>query len=111
MSHIDDCSDKNSSIQNCSVAKTILIIGKKWTIHIIHYLFNGPRRFSELLRYLETISPKTLSQRLGELESQEIVTRKVFPEVPLHVEYSLTSKGKTLKGIFDQMENWGENHS
>ncbi len=108
MSHIEDCNDKNSSAQNCTVAKTVRIIGSKWSMHIIHYLFDGTRRFGELQRYLQTISPKTLSQRLTELERDGIVKRKVFAEVPLHVEYSLTEKGRSLKGIFDQMESWGE---
>lgn len=108
MSHISDCSDKNSSLQDCSVAKTVRIIGSKWTMHIIHYLFDGTRRFGELQRYLGTISPKTLSQRLNELEKDGIINRKIFAEVPLHVEYNLTGKGKSLKSIFDQMEQWGE---
>lgn len=111
MSHITDCSDKNSSLKNCAVAKTVRIIGSKWTMHIIHYLFDEKRRFGEIQRYLETISSKTLSQRLTELEKDGIIKRKVFAEVPLHVEYSLTEKGKSLKGIFDQMESWGEKHN
>jgi DNA-binding HxlR family transcriptional regulator len=109
MSHISDCTDTNSSLQDCSVAKTVRIIGSKWTMHIIHHLFDGTRRFGELQRYLETISPKTLSQRLTELERDGIIKRKVFAEVPLHVEYTLTEKGRSLKGIFDQMTQWGEN--
>ena len=106
MTHINDCTDKNSNAQNCAVAQTIRIIGSKWTMHIIYHLFDGTRRFGELQRYLETISPKTLSQRLTELEGNGILTKKIFPEIPPRVEYSLTQNGRSLKGIFDQMESW-----
>lgn len=91
----------------CGVTKTIKIIGSKWTILLLHALCSGTMRFGELQRALDGISPKTLSQRLQELEKEGIVRRKVFAEVPLHVEYSLTQKGITLKEIFDKMDAWG----
>lgn len=108
MSHISDCNDHNNHHQNCDVAKTLQIIGSKWTMHILHHLFDGTKRFGELQRELETISPKTLSQRLTELEKDKIITKKVFAEIPLHVEYSLTEKGRSLNGIFDQMAQWSK---
>jgi DNA-binding HxlR family transcriptional regulator len=93
---------------NCAVAKTLKIIGSKWTMMILHNLFDGKKRFGELQRSLGTISPKTLSQRLQELESDGIITRKVFTEIPLHVEYNLTTKGQSLKKIFKDIADWGE---
>jgi DNA-binding HxlR family transcriptional regulator len=93
---------------HCGVYKTLKIIGSKWTMMILHNLFDGVKRFGELQRALAPISPKTLSQRLQELEKDGIIKRKVFSEVPLHVEYNLTKKGESLKGIFDQMSEWGE---
>ena len=98
----------NHCHKNCGVAKTLKIIGSKWTMLILHNLFEGSKRFGELQRSLEGISPKTLSTRLTELEDEEIINRKVFAEVPLHVEYSLTAKGRSLKEVFDQMASWGE---
>lgn len=97
------------SIQStsCGVAKAIKIIGSKWTILILHSLCDGTMRFGELQRALTGISPKTLSQRLQELEKEGIVSKKVFAEVPLHVEYSLTQKGISLREIFQKMETWG----
>ncbi len=92
---------------NCGVVKTIKIIGSKWTILILHTLCSGTMRFGELQRTLEGISPKTLSLRLQELEKEGIVMKKIFTEVPLRVEYSLTKKGITLKEIFDKMDAWG----
>lgn len=98
----------NSGQDNCAVAKTLKIIGSKWTMMILHNLFDGKKRFGELQRALETISPKTLSQRLQELEKDGIITRHVFTEIPLHVEYNLTEKGKSLKKLFKDMAEWGE---
>ncbi len=92
---------------HCGVAKTLKVIGSKWTILVLHSLFNGRSRFGELQRSLPNISPKTLSLRLDELEQEGIIKRKIFAEVPLHVEYSLTKRGESLKTIFDQMASWG----
>src|SRR5579859_8068323 len=89
---------------NCSVAKTLKVIGSKWTMLILHNLFEGRNRFGQLEKALPGISPKTLSQRLQELEKEGIVKKKVFAEIPLHVEYSLTPKGKSLEEIFKSMQ-------
>lgn len=94
----------------CFVAKTLKVIGSKWTMMILHNLFEGKKRFGELQKSLGTISPKTLSQRLDELEETGIIKKKVFAEIPLHVEYNLTDKGKSLEKIFDDLESWGKTH-
>lgn len=94
--------------RDCGVAKTLKIIGSKWTMLILHNLFSGPKRFGQLQKLLGNISPKTLSQRLQELEKDGIVNKKMFAEIPLHVEYSLTPKGKSLDNIFAQMAKWGD---
>ena len=90
------------------VTKTIKIIGSKWTILIIRELFEGTKRFGELQRALSGISPKTLSVRLQELEKHGIVHKKVFKEIPLHVEYSLTDRGRSLSAIIEAMREWGD---
>lgn len=94
----------------CYVAETLKVIGSKWTMMILHNLFEGRNRFGQLQRELKTISPKTLSQRLDELEETGILRKKIFTEVPLHVEYSLTDKGNSLKKIFRDLESWGRDH-
>lgn len=94
----------------CYVAKTLKVIGSKWTMMILHNLFEGKNRFGQLQRELKTISPKTLSQRLDELESTGILRKKIFTEVPLHVEYYLTAKGLSLKKVFLDLESWGRTH-
>lgn len=99
-----------SSPNECAVAKTLKIMGSKWTTLILHYIFEGQTRFGELQRSMPGISPKTLSQRLQELEAEGIISKKVFAEVPLHVEYSLTKKGRSLEDILNKMAEWGEKH-
>jgi len=92
----------------CPIESTLNVIGKKWAILIVRDLLNGKKRFGELARSLFEISPRTLSARLVELEKYGIIERKVFPEVPLHVEYSLTQKGHELRLILEQMRKWGD---
>lgn len=93
--------------KNCPVERTVNIIGGKWTLLILRDLFEGTRRFGEMRASLTGISPKTLTEKLRTLEQDGIVERKIFPEVPPRVEYSLTKRGKTLKKIFDAMQEWG----
>ncbi len=93
---------------NCGVEKTLKTIGSKWTILNLHQLCNGTLRFGQLQRSLNGISPKTLSLRLKQLEKDGIVNKRIFADVPLHVEYSLTQKGRSLKKIINLMEEWGE---
>ena len=91
----------------CPVARTASIVSGKWTLLIIRDLTYGTRRFSELERSLVGISPKTLSERLSALESEGIVQRKTYAEVPPKVEYSLTEKGHALAGVIDAMRAYG----
>ncbi|WP_379136313.1 winged helix-turn-helix transcriptional regulator [Paenibacillus sp. sgz500958] len=92
----------------CPIAKTLDVIGTKWTFLIIRdLLIEGTLRFSELLKSMEGISPKTLSLRLKELEENGLLERKVYPEVPPRVEYTLTDKGKRLEGIFVELKRFG----
>lgn len=91
----------------CPVETAMKIIGKRWTAVIIRDLVTGKKRFCELEHSLHGISAKVLSQRLDELEKCGVVTREVFPEVPVRVEYCLTDKGLDLKRVIDSMSDWG----
>ena len=95
---------------NCPVEKTLNIIGKKWAVLIIRDLLNGKKRFGQLLSSLSGISPRTLSARLNDLEKNGVLKKRVFPEMPLRVEYSLTKRGNDLHFILDQMNRWGSSH-
>lgn len=96
--------------KNCGVEKTLKIIGSRWTMNILHNLFSGKKRFGELQKSLNGISSKTLSLRLNKLAKEKVITKRVFAEVPLHVEYSLTQKGRSLSNIFQKMAQWGKSH-
>ncbi|HEU5226247.1 MAG TPA: helix-turn-helix domain-containing protein [Ktedonobacteraceae bacterium] len=92
----------------CPVARTAEIISGKWTLLIIRDLASGVKRFNQLERSLQGISPKTLSERLRSLEEEGIITRQMFAEVPPRVEYSLTEKGQDLVYVIESMRNYGE---
>ena len=93
--------------KTCPVEITLLLINNKWKIRIIGSLLNGTRRFNEVRRILEDISQKVLTQNLREMEKDGLINRKVYPEIPLKVEYSLTKLGYSLKPILDEMVEWG----
>jgi DNA-binding HxlR family transcriptional regulator len=86
------------------------ILDSKWMLLLLFELFNGTRRFGELRRKLQPISPKTLTDRLRLLEEKRIVTRTLYPGVPLHVEYELTESGQGLQPIFEAMWTWTQQY-
>lgn len=91
----------------CPVELTLLLISNKWKILIIRDLLEGTKRFSELKKSITNISQKVLTSNLREMEENELLTRKVYPEVPPRVEYTLTDIGYSLKPLLDDMDKWG----
>jgi len=91
----------------CPVARTAKIISGKWTLLIIRDLTSGVKRFNQLERSLDGISPKTLSERLRYLEEEGIVLRQTFAEVPPRVEYSLSERGHDLINVIECMRCYG----
>src|SRR6478752_8226256 len=89
------------------IASAMEIIGSKWTALILRDLFSGPKRFCELEKSVGSINPRTLSQRLDDLESHGIITKQSFAEVPPRTEYTLTEKGQELFPVLQQMAAWG----
>ena len=89
------------------IASAMQIIGNKWTALILRDLFAGPKRFTELEKSVGSINPRTLSQRLDDLEEYGIITKQSFAEVPPRCEYTLTEKGEDLLPILEQMATWG----
>lgn len=83
------------------------IIGNKWTALILRDLSTGPSRFGELEKSVGGINPRTLSQRLDDLEQHGIITRQTFAEVPPRCQYDLTQKGRDLIPVLKQMATWG----
>ena len=95
----------------CSSVKTTLeVIGGKWKPLIVFLLGEQKMRFSELQRNISGITQKMLTAQLRELESDGLIDRKVFPQVPPKVEYSITTYGKTLLPVLETMHQWGRNH-
>ncbi len=82
------------------------LLGKRWSALIVKDLMNGPRRFRELLNDIGRINDKVLSQRLKELEGEGIISRKVYAEVPVRVEYTLTERGRGLASVIHAMQDW-----
>ena len=95
---------------SCPAETTLEIIGGRWKLLILRELLSGVSRFGELRRRLSGISEKMLAQHLRELERDGIIARKIYPEVPPKVEYSLTASGNTLKPIIDGLHEWGLKH-
>jgi len=95
---------------NNPVELSLEIIGGKWKMPIIWRLKDDSKRYGELRRSLSKITHKMLTQQLRELEEAEIITRKVYPEVPPKVEYSLTLLGKSAIPVIDMLREWGEEY-
>ncbi len=89
------------------LSKAMDLIGKRWIGLILYELLEGPKRFNEIESALP-ISGRLLSERLKELEKEGLVERKVFSEVPIRVEYSLTDMGISLKDAIDAIEIWSK---
>ena len=94
----------------CPVETTLTLIGDKWKVLIRRDLLPGKKRFGELKKSLGKVSQKVLTAQLRDMESNGLVSRKVYPEVPPRVEYSLTELGQSLKPILDAMQDWGEEY-
>jgi len=86
------------------------MIGGKWSLPVIYTLMNQTKRFKELERSIEGINTRMLVKELKQLETNGIISRKVFAEVPPRVEYSLTSKGHALKQVLEEMKSWGKRY-
>ena len=91
----------------CPVEYTASMIANKWKILILRDLITDTKRYNELTRSVVGISAKVLTENLRELESDGIIERKVYPEVPPKVEYYLTDKGNDLRPIIDLMKEYG----
>ena len=100
----------------CPVSEFIELISKKWVIPIVIELYRksitdsmASMRFNEISKTLGDVNPRTLSQRLKELEEKRIISREQYNEIPLRVEYSLTEKGFELGNKFLDIDQWAKN--
>lgn len=94
-------------VQECPVVKTAEIIGRPWKLIILWQLMGGMKRFNELQRLLPGITQKMLTKELRDLEQDGLLQRKVYPQIPPKVEYSLTEEGESLRPVLESMAAWG----
>lgn len=91
----------------CEVADIWSVLGRRWSLHILKNLnVNDRIRFNELKRRIPEISSTVLSDRLLELEREGLISKTIFPQIPIKVEYSLTTRAKELQPILHQLNNW-----
>ncbi|MCC3379753.1 winged helix-turn-helix transcriptional regulator [Paenibacillus farraposensis] len=83
-------------------------LGKRWNGLIIQSMMSGPKRFKDISNLIPTMSDKMLSERMKDLENEGILTRHVYPETPVRIEYELTSKGRALQPVMEQIQFWAE---
>ena len=88
--------------------QAIELLGKRWTGLILLVLMTRPLRFNEMAEQLEVVSDRMLSERLKELEAEGVVTRCVYPETPVRIEYRLTEKGKALAPVIEAIGEWSQ---
>ena len=99
------------SLETTGFHYTLSLISGKYKMTILYTLMEfGVGRFNELKRYIGTISYKSLSAALKELEADQLVHREEYPQIPPKVEYSLTQRGQSLIPILDEMCEWGDLH-
>ena len=95
---------------SCGMAYTLRVLGGRWKPAILCRLMHGTMRYGELKKSIEGISERMLVAQLRELESDGIVRRKVFPEVPPRVEYEMTELGLSMQSVIAAMSDWGNMH-
>lgn len=91
--------------------RTLKVIGGRWKVFALYFLFEGPRRLSELRRLIPGVSQKVLVQSLREMEEHGVVHREVFAEVPPRVVYTATKLGMSLRPIVGALCDWGKRHA
>ncbi|MFD2286331.1 transcriptional regulator [Pedobacter petrophilus] len=114
MSNIKETStnfaNKQALAAECGEAYATNIIGGQWALVICSWLMEGKLRFGELKKRLPNITERMLTLQLRKLEENKLLTRTVYPEVPLKVEYELTPIGYELNPIIQQLEKWAQKH-
>jgi DNA-binding HxlR family transcriptional regulator len=84
------------------------LLGKRWTGLILRVLLNGPMRFRDISHVIPNMSDRMLTERFKELEEAGLIVRKVYPEMPVRIEYELTEKGRALEPVMNEIQKWAE---
>lgn len=102
--------EMSDALPACPVETTLTLISDKWKVLILRDLLMGTKRFGELKKSLDGVSPKVLISQLRQMEASGLLTRKVYAEVPPRVEYTLTELGYSLQPVLEAMRDWGEGY-
>jgi DNA-binding HxlR family transcriptional regulator len=94
----------------CAVEGALRFIDGKWKGVVLYHLFERTHRFNEIHRRLPDVTQRVLTHQLRELEADGLITRKVYPQVPPKVEYSLTALGRSLEPVIASLKAWGDAH-
>ncbi len=94
--------------RDCPTRQLLDRIGDRWTVLVIGALADGRRRYGEIARRVDGVSQKMLTQTLRALESDGIVSRTIYPEIPPRVEYQLTERGESLREPLRALEEWAK---
>ena len=98
--------------KSCPVARTLDLIGERWTILILRDFFlKGPRKFQDFQQSLDGLAPNILSDRLKNLEANGLVTHRIYSEHPPRLEYQLSEKGRSLGQVLRALKQWGEQNT
>jgi DNA-binding HxlR family transcriptional regulator len=96
--------------QSCPVAKSLELVGERWTLLIVRDLLEGPRRYQDFHASLPGIAPALLSARLKLMEEHGLIARRFYSDHPPRAEYSLTDKGRELGVVIGALATWGSRH-
>jgi len=88
----------------------LYVLGGKWKLPLILSLVQSPKRFGEIMKEVEGISPKILAKELKDLELNEFIERRVYPTTPVTIIYEATAYSRTLRNVLHELSNWGEQH-
>lgn len=94
----------------CSMVRVQKMVSGKWKLLILWHLWDETHRFNALRKLMEDVSQRVLTQQLRELERDGLINRRIYPEIPPKVEYSLTARGRSLVPLLEWLSNWGHRH-
>ncbi len=100
----------SKDLPKCSIETTLKMLGCKWKVLIIRELLTGTKRFGELKKAVTGITQKVLTSKLREMEELGLVERKIYPQIPPKVEYTLTDIGYSLRPVLESLKDWGKDY-
>lgn len=100
----------SKDLPKCPIETTLKMLGCKWKVLIIRELLTGTKRFGELKKAVTGITQKVLTSKLREMEELGLLERKIYPQIPPKVEYTLTDIGYSLRPVLESLKDWGKDY-